>query len=285
MKPSFVRWMAVPVVLAALGYRPRDFAVGTEWLFTSARAALTLGLALLGGVFSLSRRATHRQRQQLIRLLEATRTGQPLPLLTGDGMVEGSYARLADEIQKAVTELSLTRQAAVRAWDRFVQNLANIAHQLETPLTALSLAAQSTGVDSMAAPLARLDTGALSPHSKPCDLYTLLRWRVAMNVPTLFSYTMVLCPFQVFFLCPHGVRQQPWFCFQYTPSGKFSQPAGSRTALYYVFSYFVISFPMQWEAGRRAHGKRQQAFCGCLPPSVYHRHTAAPYKGGGLLPP
>lgn len=170
MKPSFVRWMAVPVVLAALGYRPRDFAVGTEWLFTSARAALTLGLALLGGVFSLSRRATHRQRQQLIRLLEATRTGQPLPLLTGDGMAEGSYARLADEIQKAVTELSLTRQAAVRVWDRFVQNLANIAHQLETPLTALSLAAQSTGVDSMAAPLARLDTGALSPHSKPCDL-------------------------------------------------------------------------------------------------------------------
>lgn len=124
MKPSFVRWMAVPVVLAELGYRPRDFAAGTGWLLTLARAALTLGLALLGGVFFLSRRATHRQRQQLIRLLEAARTGQPL-------------------------------------------------------------------------------------HSKPCDLYPLLRWRVAMNAPTLFLYTMVLCPFQVFFPCPHGVRQQP----------------------------------------------------------------------------
>ena len=178
---------AAPGILAALGYRPGDFAAGTGWLFAVAGAALALGLALLGGTFFLSRRAAHRQRQQLIRLLEAARTGQPLPLLTGDGMAEGSYARLADEIQKTVTELALTRQEAVRARDRFAQNLANIAHQLKTPLTALSLAAQSAGVDSMAAPLARLtgleesllllarlDTGALPLHPEPCDLYTLL---------------------------------------------------------------------------------------------------------------
>ena len=178
---------AAPGILAALGYRPGDFAAGTGWLFAVAGAALALGLALLGGTFFLSRRAAHRQRQQLIRLLEAARTGQPLPLLTGDGMAEGSYARLADEIQKTVTELALTRQAAVAARDRFAQNLANIAHQLKTPLTALSLAAQSAGVDSMAAPLARLtgleesllllarlDTGALPLHPEPCDLYTLL---------------------------------------------------------------------------------------------------------------
>lgn len=178
---------ASPGVLAALGYRPRDFAAGTGWLFAVAGAALALGFALLGGGFFLSRRAAYRQRQQLIRLLEAARTGQPLPLLTGNGMAEGSYARLADEIQKTVTELALTRQEAVMARDRFAQNLANIAHQLKTPLTALSLAAQSAGVDSMAAPLARLtgleesllllarlDTGALPLHPEPCDLYTLL---------------------------------------------------------------------------------------------------------------
>lgn len=178
---------ATPGVLAELGYRPRDFAAGTGWLFAVAGAALALGLALLGGAFFLSRRATHRQRQQLIHLLEAARAGQPLPLLIGDDMAEGSYARLADEIQKTVTELALTRQEAVAARDRFAQNLANIAHQLKTPLTALSLAAQSAGVESMAAPLAqltgleesllllaRLDAGALPLHPEACDLYTLL---------------------------------------------------------------------------------------------------------------
>ena len=49
----------------------------------------------------------------------------------------GEAARLADEIGKTVTELTRTRQAALAARDRFAQNLANIAHQLKTPLTAI----------------------------------------------------------------------------------------------------------------------------------------------------
>ncbi|WP_303914325.1 hypothetical protein [Subdoligranulum variabile] len=124
---------AVPGVLAALGYRPRDFAAGTGWLYAVAGGGLSLGGALLGGTWLLSRRDAARQRQRLIELLEAARTGRPLTLLTEDGMTEGSYARLADEIQKTVTELALTREAAVTARDRFAQNLANIAPPTCTP--------------------------------------------------------------------------------------------------------------------------------------------------------
>ena len=244
---------AAPGILAALGYRPGDFAAGTGWLFAVAGAALALGLALLGGTFFLSRRAAHRQRQQLIRLLEAARTGQPLPLLTGDGMAEGNCARLADEIQKTVTELALTRQEAVRARDRFAQNLANIAHQLKTPLTALSLAAQSAGVDSMAAPLARLtgleesllllarlDTGALPLHPKPCDLYTLLMM-AADNLESLAESAGVTLDIPELELIP--VTCDPdWTmeallnlmknCVEHAPAGSAVRCSCRRNALY-----------------------------------------------------
>ena len=244
---------ASPGVLAALGYRPRDFAAGTGWLFAVAGAALALGFALLGGGFFLSRRAAYRQRQQLIRLLEAARTCQPLPLLTENGMAEGSYARLADEIQKTVTELSLTRQEAVRARDRFAQNLANIAHQLKTPLTALSLAAQSAGVDSMAAPLARLtgleesllllarlDTGALPLHPEPCDLYTLLMM-AADNLESLAESAGVTLDIPELELIP--VTCDPdWTmeallnlmknCVEHAPAGSAVRCSCRRNALY-----------------------------------------------------
>ena len=244
---------AAPGILAALGYRPGDFAAGTGWLFAVAGAALALGLALLGGTFFLSRRAAHRQRQQLIRLLEAARTGQPLPLLTGDGMAEGSYARLADEIQKTVTELALTRQEAVRARDRFAQNLANIAHQLKTPLTALSLAAQSAGVDSMAAPLARLtgleesllllarlDTGALPLHPKPCDLYTLLMMAadnleslsesagVTLDIPELEPIPVTCDPDWTMEALLNLMRN----CVEHAPAGSAVRCRCRRNALY-----------------------------------------------------
>lgn len=178
-----------PGVLTELGYRPRDFSAGTGWLYAAAGIGLALGGALLGTAFFLSRRAAGRQMQELIRLLERARAGQPMPLLSGEGIPGDSYARLADEIQKTVTELFLTREAALSARDRFAKNLANIAHQLKTPLTALSLAAQNAGAAgrSMAGPLARLtgleesllllarlDTGVLPLQPRPTDLYTLL---------------------------------------------------------------------------------------------------------------
>lgn len=212
---------ATPGVLTDLGYRPRDFAAGTGWLYAVAGAALGVGTTLLAAGLFLARRGADRQRQQLIQLLEAARTGRPLPLLTEDGMTEGSCARLADEIQKTVTELALTREAAVEARDRFARNLANIAHQLKTPLTALSLAAQNAGAagGSMAAPLARLtgleesllllarlDTGALPLQPRSTDLYTLLMMTadnlqslaesagVTLDIPELAPITVACDP-------------------------------------------------------------------------------------------
>lgn len=246
---------AVPGVLAALGYRPRDFAAGTGWLYAVAGGGLSLGGALLGGTWLLSRRDAARQRQRLIELLEAARTGRPLTLLTEDGMTEGSYARLADEIQKTVTELALTREAAVTARDRFAQNLANIAHQLKTPLTALSLAAQSAGAagDSMAAPLARLtgleesllllarlDTGALPLHPRPTDLYTLLMMAadnlepltettgVTLDIPELEAVTVSCDPDWTMEALLNLMKN----CVEHAPAGSTVHCICRRNALY-----------------------------------------------------
>lgn len=244
-----------PGVLAALGYRPRDFAAGTGWLYAVAGGGLSLGGALLGGAWLLSRRDAARQRQKLIELLEAARTGRPLPLLTEDGMTEGSYARLADEIQKTVSELALTREAAVTARDRFAQNLANIAHQLKTPLTALSLAAQSAGAagDSMAAPLARLtgleesllllarlDTGALPLHPRPTDLYTLLMMAadnlepltetagVTLDIPELEALTVSCDPDWTMEALLNLMKN----CVEHAPAGSAVHCICRRNALY-----------------------------------------------------
>lgn len=245
-----------PGILTELGYRPRDFAAGTGWLYGAAGVGLAVGAALLAGGVVLSRRAAARQQRELIRLLEAARTGQPLPLLAPNGLAESSYARLADEIQKTVTELALTREAAVDARDRFAQNLANIAHQLKTPLTALSLAAQNAGEEasrSMAAPLARLtgleesllllarlDTGALPLCPQPTDLYTLLML-AADNLQPLTDAAGVTLDIPE--LEPIPLRCDPdWTmealmnllknCVEHTPAGSAVRCVCRRNALY-----------------------------------------------------
>ena len=129
-------------VLAGLGYRARDLAAGGGPVLAAALAGTLLGGALWGLSWWSQYRRTARQVKRMTALLEAARSGTPLPLWDER---ESLFSPLADEIGKTVTELVRTREAAVAARDGFARNLANIAHQLKTPLTALSLTAQEAG--------------------------------------------------------------------------------------------------------------------------------------------
>lgn len=55
---------------------------------------------------------------------------------------EDDFSRLEDEIYKTVTSLYQAKETALRARNGFAENLSNIAHQLKTPITAISLSLQ-----------------------------------------------------------------------------------------------------------------------------------------------
>lgn len=154
-----------------------------------------------------------RQRmRELTEYLEQVNTGNA-PILSALG--EDDLSKLEDEIYKTVTYLYQTREEAVRAKKEFAQNLSNIAHQIKTPLTAISLCVQTmegeegkgeqiqrqlmrlTHLEEALLLLARLDAGTLALKREETDVYTLLmlaadnlqeifsQWEVSADIPEL----------------------------------------------------------------------------------------------------
>lgn len=127
----------------------------------------------------------------LTEYLEEINTGgQGLLLDTA----EDEFSKLQDEIYKTVTTLYQTRDAALTARNNFAENLANIAHQLKTPITSISLSVQMAkehpkeidilGIERQISRLtyfeesllllSRIDAGTLVLDRKPTDVFTLL---------------------------------------------------------------------------------------------------------------
>lgn len=142
----------------------------------------------------------HRNRKQLIQRIETLRKyledvnlGKE-PLLTRR---EDIFSCLEDEIYKTVTELRLARNRALKEHQVLADNLADISHQLKTPLTSMSLMAQLlaeqqqegqapylerlnrqiTRLERLTASLltlSRLDAGTLMIEPQKMDVYSLL---------------------------------------------------------------------------------------------------------------
>ena len=180
-----------PDILSQWGYCPADFASFSSrqnFLF-SALAGFAGGLLFMS-VFLCQSRKRARRIQALADYLEQVNTGAPA-LLTPSG--EDDFSKLEDEIYKTVTFLYQTREAAVAARDGFAENLSNIAHQVKTPITAISLSLQAarkeseglcrqvqkhllrlTRLQEALLVLARLDAGTLLLQKGEADVFTLL---------------------------------------------------------------------------------------------------------------
>lgn len=93
----------------------------------------------------------HRKRQKerllaLTNYLEAASCGKETSL----ARVEDEFSLLEDEIYKTVSELRIARELAQQERHQQADNLADIAHQLKTPLTSMSLMTQLLAADAAA---------------------------------------------------------------------------------------------------------------------------------------
>lgn len=193
-------------ILTALGYRISDFSglpVRQNILFAAA--------GLLPGVFLFIAAFLYRNRQEAMRIqaltdyLEQVNTGKAV-ILSPAG--EDDFSKLEDEIYKTVTYLYHTRETAMRARDGYAENLSNIAHQIKTPITAISLSVQMMRQDmggkypeqvekqlsrlmhleETLLVLSRMDAGTLTLKKEEVDVYTLLVL-AADNLQELFADT------------------------------------------------------------------------------------------------
>lgn len=107
--------------------------------FLSLRCGILTGVACaaLLGIHWWTEYAYYRQLKTLSEGLDRLlHSGTPLPVAAYS---EGELAILADEIQKLTLRLSETIDALTAEKRALAQSLADISHQLRTPMTAMSL--------------------------------------------------------------------------------------------------------------------------------------------------
>lgn len=179
-------------VLSELGYRSSDF-LNADYRWN----ALYVMTGFLAGVFffavaSLCRNKAETARiQALAEYLEQVNMGEAV-ILSASG--EDMFSKLEDEIYKTVTFLYQTKDAAVQTKNDFAENLSNIAHQIKTPITAISLSVQTmreeynekhleqiqkqllrlAHLEEALLILSRLDAGTLVLQEEEIDVFTVL---------------------------------------------------------------------------------------------------------------
>lgn len=202
-------------VLSALGYRISDFSGAT-----SQQNILFAAASFLTGILLFIVTFLYRNKREAIRIralaeyLEQVNTGKAAIL---SASVEDDFSKLEDEIYKTVTFLYQTKDKAIQAKNDFAENLSNIAHQIKTPITAISLSAQMmkqnmdhkhleqvekqllrlTHLEDALLLLSRIDAGTLRLQRDEVDVFTLLVL-AADNLQELFvsSHTAVDIPEQ-----------------------------------------------------------------------------------------
>lgn len=130
-------FIAAGAALTAAGFFIADAA---GWL-------MLLACAILAGVhFYGEYRQYSRLRQLTADLDELLNSGVPLPI---SGYAEGEMSILANQIQKITLRLMESKEVLLSEKEYLADSLADISHQLRTPLTAMNLTAAMLSSDSL----------------------------------------------------------------------------------------------------------------------------------------
>lgn len=182
--------------LSLYGYEARDFATGyliKGLLVAMVATSLAFGLAVV--LLMMVRKNNKKRIEELTNYLESLNLGRAVTILPHK---EDDFSKIQDEIYKTVTMLYQTREAAVTVKENYADNLANIAHQMKTPLTAMSLMTQLLKAELKSGPvealeqqlerlirleealllLSRIDAGVLELEKERVDVYTMLQLSV-----------------------------------------------------------------------------------------------------------
>ena len=179
-------------MLSALGYHISDFSGST-----SMQNVLFATIGFFAGIFLFFLTFWYQNKMEVKRIralteyLEQVNTGKAIILSTSG---EDDFSKLEDEIYKTVTFLYQTKDLAIQAKNEFAENLSNIAHQIKTPITAISLSVQMmkrefdsrhleqvekqilrmTHLEEALLVLSRIDAGTLLLQKEEVDVFTLL---------------------------------------------------------------------------------------------------------------
>lgn len=193
--------------LEQYGYRSEDF--GGSAPAGLIVISITAMAALIGGFLFIW---WYPDRQKRVRIAELTDYLEQINT-GGAGAVlqtkEDGFSHLQDEMYKTVTELYRTREQAVAAKANYAENLANIAHQLKTPIAATYLSLQMIvgnenyvgrikkqlerlhHLEDALLTLSKIDAGALKLTCAEVDIYTVLNL-AADNLSDIFSQKKVI---------------------------------------------------------------------------------------------
>lgn len=179
-------------ILLLHGYKQADlFPSAQTYTSLFIMAGFGIGCVLFLSTLIFWQRKSISRIKSLTTYLEKVNVGDSDVLFQ---VGEDDFSKLQDEIYKTVTMLFQTRDTVLKAKNNFAENLYNIAHQIKTPITSISLSVQImrenpspkyldqiqgqlsrlTRLEEALLLLSRIDAGTLPLDIKTVDVYTVL---------------------------------------------------------------------------------------------------------------